>query len=115
MKVNVTLSIDEELIKEAREQRINVSGTLNKLLRDFLKPKEADYKKEDLTLKIVEFGKSLDLNPEMSIFTHENLDIDATAIWKNFKKSYNPNFSLFNYMEIRKKFVEKFRNVAENQ
>lgn len=119
------MSIDEDLIKDARSKGINISGTLNELLRNFLKPKKANFKKEDLTLEIIEFGKSLNLSikitnkegveesleftPEMSVFTHENSHLDATIIWENFKRDHNPKFSLFDYIEIRKKFRDKFK------
>jgi len=110
MKVNVTMSLDEDLIKEARDQKINISGSVNDALREILKPKKADFKKEDLTLNIIEFGKTLNLTPDMAVFTHENLALDAGSIWKNFKELHDPKFSLFDYMDIRKKFKEKFLN-----
>ena len=108
MKVNVTMSIDEDLIREARDKKINISGSVNDALREILKPKKADFKKEDLTLEIVKFGEGLKLTPDMAVFTHENLHLDSTAIWKTFKDNYEPEFNLFDYMEIRKKFKEKF-------
>ena len=110
MKTTVTLTLDEDLVKEARDKGINISGTINSMLRDSLKPKKADFKKEDLTLEIIKFGEELGLTKEMSVFTHENLNIDATAIWKNFKEDHKPKFTLFDYIEIRKKFREKFFN-----
>lgn len=108
MKVAVTISLDQDVIKELRERGVNISGTINYLLRDFLTPKKADFKKENLTLNIIEFGKTLNLTPDMAVFTHENLALDATALWKNFKELHNPKFNLYDYIEIRKKFREKF-------
>lgn len=37
MKTMVTITMDEELMKMAREKGINISGTFNKLLRDYLR------------------------------------------------------------------------------
>ena len=108
MKSNITISLDDDLVQELRAKNINISGTINSYFRDFLKPKKADYKKEDLTLNIIKFGEELALTKEQAVFTHENLNIDAGSIWKNFKENYDPGFSLFDYMDIRKKFREKF-------
>lgn len=113
MKANITISLDEDLVKELREKGINISSTINSYLRDFLKPKKADYKKEDLTLNIIAFGEELGLTKEQAVFTHENLNIDATYIWKNFKNDYDPVFSLYDYMEFRKKFKKRFLNEVE--
>jgi len=110
MKKNVTITIDTDLFEKAREQRLNLSGTLNEYLRDAVKPKKADFVRENLTLEIVSFGKNLGLTPEMSVFTHENLDKDAPSIWNNFKDNHSPSFNLFDYMDIRKKFHERFLN-----
>jgi len=108
MKKTITISIDTDLYEELKNKNINVSGTLNDYARELLKPKKADFVKEDLTLQIVSFGKNLGLTPEMSVFTHENLDKDAPSIWKNFKEIYKPAFNLYDYMDIRKKFADRF-------
>lgn len=108
MKVMVTISLDEDVINKLRARGVNISGTINSLLKDFLKPKQADFQKEDLTLTIIEFGKTFNLTPDMAVFTHENLGLDATSIWKNFKELHDPKFTVFDYMEIRKKFKKRF-------
>ncbi len=108
MKCAVTISMDEDIVKEARDKGINISGTLNSMLRDFLKPKKVNLQKEDLTLQIIKFGEELGLAKEISVFTHENLNLDATAIWPNFKDNFDPKFTLFDYIEIRDKFRKRF-------
>jgi len=115
MKCAVTISIDEDLVKEARKQKINISGTLNSMLRSFLKPKKVDLKKENLTLDIITFGDGLGLTKEQSVFTHENLELDAPAIWKNFKDNFDPKFSLFDYIKIRSQFRERFHTNQEDK
>jgi len=113
MKKNVTITLDVDLFEEAKEQRLNLSGTLNEYLRDALKPKKADFVKEDLTLQIVSFGKNLGLSGDESVFTHENLHISVDKIWKNYKTSFSPKFTVFDYMDIRKKFEERFFQYPE--
>lgn len=108
MKKTITISIDTDLYELLKDKNINVSGTLNHYLYEMLKPKKADFVAEDLTLQIVSFGKNLGLTPEMSVFTHDNLNKDAAAFWRTFREDYKPAFNLFDYMEIRKKFNERF-------
>lgn len=108
MKKNITISIDIDLCDKLQELQINVSSTINDLLRGFLKPKKVDLNKENLTLEIIKFGDKLGLTKEQSVFTHENLTLDATSIWNNFKDAHSPVFNLFDYMEIRNKFRKRF-------
>ena len=110
MKKTITISIDTDLYEELKNKNFNISGTINDYVREILKPKKADFKAEDLTLQIVEFGKNLGLSGDEAVFTHENLNISADQIWKNYKTSYKPKFNLYDYMEIRNKFAERFFN-----
>ena len=108
MKTNITVSIDSDLVETLRKSKVNISETVNDVLRNSLKPKKVNLQKEDLTLNIIEFGKSLNLTPEMAVFTHENLQLSAPGIWQNFKDNYEPTFTLFDYMKIRNKFRKRF-------
>lgn len=47
-KVHTTLTVDEELIAQAKARRINVSGVVNELLRTHLKPRKKDLPEDSL-------------------------------------------------------------------
>jgi len=108
MKKNINITVDIDLYDEAKKRGLNISQTVNDSLRESLKPKKADFVAEDLTLEIVAFGKNLGLSGDEAVFTHDNLNIDAPGIWKNYKEQFKPKFNLYDYMEIRNKFKDKF-------
>lgn len=112
MKATVTVTLDEDLIREVRKKGINMSGTINNLLRDLVKPEKVNLEKENRVLEVVKFGKGLNLNGDLSILTFDNLHLSADQIWRRIKEEFNPDFSLYDYIEIRKKFREKF-NIPE--
>jgi len=110
MKKNINVTIDIDLYDEAKKKGLNISRTINDALRESLKPKKVDFKAENLTLEIVAFGKNLGLSGDESVFIHENLHISADQTWNNYKESFTPKFNLFDYMELRNKFKERFFN-----
>lgn len=45
MKTTITITIDSEILYELKEKTDNISGTINKLLREFINLKETDLNK----------------------------------------------------------------------
>ncbi len=108
MKCAVTISLDEDLVKELRSKGINISGTINSYLRNYLKPKKANVEEEQKKVEVMEFGKQFNMSKEFSIYTYDTIDLDATGIWQHIKDNYEPNFSIYDFIEIRNKFRERF-------
>ena len=108
MKVNITISIDEGLYKEAREQRINLSGTLNTLLRDYLGPKKADSEEEEKAKRLLDLGKKLKMNFEEINYISETLEAGIVELWKAFKLKFRPDYDVYKFIEIR----GEIKNVA---
>ena len=111
MKKTVTISMDIDIYELARQKTINLSGVINKLLKDYLAPKPIDEKAEKRILDVVEFGKSLGLNAAQSHETYEKLAVDATSIWGKFKDNLYPTFNLYEWLDIRAAFRKKFPDV----
>ncbi len=47
-KIHTTLTVDEELIEQAKARGINISGTVNDLLEKALRPKKKDLPEDSL-------------------------------------------------------------------
>lgn len=41
-KTTIAITLDDDIVKTAKEKNINLSGTINDLLKDFLKPNISD-------------------------------------------------------------------------
>lgn len=47
-KTTISITLDEDISKLAKVKGINLSGTINALLRDFLRPKTSDLPEENI-------------------------------------------------------------------
>ncbi len=59
-KVHTTLTVDEELIAQAKCRHINISGVVNDLLLDFLKPRKKDLPENSLKVFCEKCGKEIE-------------------------------------------------------
>lgn len=59
-KTTIAITLDDDLVKLAKEKRINLSGTINKLLHEFLKPKLSDLPDENIKIVCGLCGKEIE-------------------------------------------------------
>jgi len=102
MKCAVTISIDEDLVKELRNRGANISGTINNFLIDFLKPKKANIEEEEKLLKNLQKAVSLGFINEQAEFLLATIDQDIISVWKKFKEKFSPDYSICPFAEKRK-------------
>ena len=109
MKKNINITIDEEIYNYFKSSGKPISTTINDFLINFIAPKKVDVEKEKKLIEVMKFGEELELTKEMAAETFEKLDTDASGMWQSFKERFEPTFNLFEYIEIREKFREKFK------
>ena len=58
-KSHITITLDDDLAKKAKEKNINLSGTINRLLHEFLKPNVSDLPEENIKVVCGLCGKEI--------------------------------------------------------
>jgi len=106
MKANINITIDEELRKEMQTREINISGTINQLLKEFLGPQKANPEHEKQEMEFLNFGRRLGISFEEITFLRGTFDSDIKETWSAYKNKFSPVFDFFEWVEVRKKLRE---------
>jgi post-segregation antitoxin (ccd killing protein) len=118
MKGLITINVDTELIKLARERGLNISGTLNRLLRDYFKLDkilEEQRLNEEIT-RLQTLREQQDKEKEDYENAKQNQikellqELEKNDKWNKFIKNYNPQTTPDEIMEAARELrLEGFK------
>lgn len=106
MKKTITINLDIELIERGKKKQINMSATINELLKDFFGPKSSVKKEEDKLLILQQIAGQLSLSPDEIQFLEEHQAHQTVGVWKLFKGKFNPDFDLWRFIVLRREVKE---------
>ena len=107
MKKTITISIDVELVEVAKKQGINISATLNNLLKSYLGPKEETPKENKEVEMLLDLAEKWGLNFEYLKFVYDNLGRSFTDTIQTYKIRFAAPGAMEDFAKVRKKLREK--------
>jgi len=106
MKKTITVNLDIELIERGKKKGLNMSATINELLKDFFGPKSANKKEEEKLLILRKIAEKLKMSPQEIQFLEEHQGRQTTGVWRLFKEKFSPDYNLWAFIDKRKAFKE---------